>query len=409
MRAMSALDPFGLLTSETARSPYAAFARMRREAPVCFIEPWGGWALTRHADVSAAFRDPRLSANRAAMLAGSLPPEVKAHLEPLIRNLSSWALFVDPPDHARLRGLFTKAFTPKTASQLKPAIDELAKVLVDDAVKKSTNGTINIVHDLANPLPVIVIGDLLGLPREDRHRLRAWADSLAAFLSAAQPTLDKAVGACKAIAETESYFRDIIAARRDALGDDLLSSLITAETEAGLLSEQELISACALILFAGHETTTNLIGNGILALLEHPGELARLQRTPDAMPSAVEEFLRYDTPVQRMSRVAMEDLTIGESQIAKGQRIYLLIAAANRDPEVFADPDRLDVFRADNRHLGFGLGIHYCSGAALGRLEAQAAVKELITRFPRMQRKGEVDWLGGIAMRSQRTLTVAVE
>ena len=408
MRNMFSADHFGLLTPETALSPYATYARMRREAPVCFVEPWGGWCLTRHSDVSAAFRDGRLSANRAASLARMVPPEVQAYLEPLIRNLSSWALLVDAPDHTRLRALITKAFTPRAMSRLKPAIDELAALLIDDAIKKSIDGTINMIHDLAEPLPVVVIGDLLGLPRDDRHLLKTWSDNLAAFLGAAQPTLDKAVSACKAISEMEAYFRGVIASRKKALGEDLLSSLITAESDGGLLSEQELISTCAMILFGGHETTTNLIGNGLLALLENPEELTRLRETPDAMPVAIEEFLRYDSPVQRMSRLALEDLTIGKTRIEKGQRVYLLIGAANRDPEVFSDPDRLDVLRPDNRHLAFGVGAHYCVGAALGRLEAQIALQALIVRFPKLQRAGEVTWLDTIAMRGLRTLPVLV-
>ncbi len=379
---------------------------MRAEGPACYVEPWRAWCITHFAEVSAGFRDARLSANRSESFARSLPPELREHLLPLIRNLASWALLVDPPDHTRLRGLISKAFTPRVVQQLRPKIEELSRMLIDDAITRSKDGEIDIIRDLAEPLPVLVIGDLLGLPREDRHLLKEWSDAIAAMMGAARPTVEKAVAACQAIAKMERYFADVIALRRRSPSDDLLSLLVTAENEGGLLSEQELLSTCAMVLFGGHETTTNLIGNGLYALLEHPEQLVHLRATPNAMPGAVEEFLRFDSPVQRMGRVTREEITIGNARIPAGERIYLVMGSAHRDPAAFDEPDRLNVLRGDVRHLGLGLGAHYCVGAALGRLEAQTALNELLFRFPTIKRRQDVEWLDNTSIRGLHSLPV---
>lgn len=367
---------------------------------VHFSEPWRGWCITRYADVAAGFRDARLSAKRSATWTAMLPPEVRDRLAPLTRNMASWALIQDPPDHTRLRGLVAKSFTPRVVERLRPAIGELTRMLLDEA----PGDTVDVVRDLAAPLPVIVIGDLLGLPRDDRHLLKEWSDTLAAFLGAARPSLERAETATRSVVAMEDYFRDAIAERRRKPTDDLLGMLATTEE----LTDQELLSTCAMLLFGGHETTTNLIANGLHALLAHPAELARLRSAPEAMPGAVEELLRFESPVQRMGRVASEELVVAGVRIPAGERVFLVIGAANRDPAAFVEPDRLDVMRSDVRHLSLGLGAHYCIGASLGRMEAQIALGELLSRYRTIEPAyEEPTWHDNATIRGLAALPVA--
>jgi cytochrome P450 len=403
-------DPFGLLTPAMRKSPYPIYARMREEAPVCFAEPFGAFCITRYADVATAFRDPRLSASRSGAFGVGLPDHVRARLAPLVKNLSSWALLLDPPDHTRIRGLITKAFTPRVVRRLGEGIAALTATLVDDAVAAARGGTLDVLRDLAAPLPVIVIGDLLGLPRDDRHRLKEWSGALAAFLGAGRPSLESAERATDAVVAMEVYFKDALAVRRRAPGEDLLSMLVAAEEGGVFLGEQEILSTCAMLLFGGHETTTNLIANGLHALLSHPEELARLRGAPEAlMANAVEELLRFESPVQRIGRVAREDIELHGIRIPAGSRVHLFMGAAHRDPVEFPDPDRLDVARTDVRHLGLGMGAHYCVGAALGRMEAQAALSELLRRFPHIRAAyDEPAWTDNVTIRGVSMLPVDV-
>ncbi|MFL5351455.1 cytochrome P450 [Archangium sp.] len=379
------VDPFGLLKPESLQNPYPVYARLRAEAPVYFSEALRAWLLTRYEDVLAAFRDPRLSSRLTSGYGKLLPPAVLEQLTPVLRNLASWALFTDRPEHTRLRGLLNKAFTPKVTENLRPRIQALVDELLD-AVAPA--GRMDVIADLASPLPVIVIGELLGLPREDRHLLKAWSDMLVGFLGATRVTPELFAEAVRGIVSMEDYLRQVIAERRKRPGEDLISRLSAAEEQGSLLSEQELLSTCTLVLFGGHETTTNLIGNAVNALLEHPDQLEVLRREPGAGVSAIEEVLRFDSPVQRQMRLTSEDLELGGQRIPKGQTVVLMIGSANRDPAQFPEPDRLDVRRQDNRHLTFGMGAHFCLGAPLGRLEAQLALGTLLRRFPGLKRSG---------------------
>lgn len=362
--------------------PHPALARLRDQAPVFRSDFWGGWVITRHADVSAGFRDPRLSADRAGSFAARLPPPLRERLAPLLQNLAGWALISDPPAHTRLRGLVNKAFTPRLTEQLRPQIQALCDRLLDDI----TTPEFDLIPALANPLPVLVIGAMLGLPADDRHRLKAWSDALAHFIGAAVPTAEHAGAALRCVVELEAYFRDVIAERRRSPGSDLVSTLIAAEEQGGVLSEQELLSTCTMVLFGGHETTTNLIANAVALLLDHPEEHARLLADPSLLPGAIEETLRLDSPVARMGRIAREDIAWHDQTIPAGAKVWLSMAAANRDERQFADPERFDIGRADNRHLGLSIGPHYCVGAALGRAEAQIAVASLLRRYPALRR-----------------------
>ncbi|KYF93514.1 cytochrome [Sorangium cellulosum] len=373
------LDPFRLQSPETFANPYPVYAKLREQAPVYFSAAYNGWLITRYDQVAAGFRDPRLSAKRSGAFVTKLPEEVRQRLEPLRRNLASWALLLDPPEHTRIRSLINKAFVPRLVEGLRSRVEALVNELLDAV---APTGRIDVLRDLGDVLPLLVIGEVLGVPTQDRHRLKGWSNALGGFLGSGRPTLEIAGGALSAVAEMEDYFRGVIAARRQNPGSDLLSQLLVAEEQGMILGEQELLSTCCMLLFGGHETTKNLIGNGLLALLLHPAERDALREAPALIGPAVEELLRYDSPVQWMSRVALDDIELDGVRIAKGDRAFLVLGAANRDPSQFPDPDRLDFRRTDIRHISFGLGVHYCAGAALARVEAQAAISTFLRRFP---------------------------
>ena len=407
MNLMFVNDGYGLMDFVARADPYPAYARLRREAPAYFSEGHDAWLLTRHDDVLAGFRDPRLSASRAGAFAKRLPPAAVEVFRPIVQNLSLWALLIDPPDHTRVRALLNKAFTPRLIEGLRPRIEALVAGLLDSAAAAG-QGRMDVIADLATPLPVIVIGDMLGIPRADAPRLKAWSDTIAAFMGA-RLSLEVAAAAARSISEMEDYFRAALAERRRAPSDDLLSLLLAAEEQGAILSEQELLSTCVMVLFGGHETSTNLIGNGALALLENPAELAALRASPALLADAVEEIVRYDSPVQRMGRVVLEDLELRGATLRKGDRVFLMLGAANRDPAVFTDPDKLDLRRAHGRHLSFGMGAHYCVGAALGRLEAQIALGALVQRFPDLARaEGDLLWLDNATVRGVTSLPVVL-
>jgi cytochrome P450 len=288
---------------------------------------------------------------------------------------------MDPPDHTRLRGLVNKAFTPRVVERMRGRVQAIVDELIDNVIGR---GEIEIIEDLAYPLPVRVICEMLGVPPEDHATFKGWSHDVARgldpdfvlppeFLERRQRTFD----------ELRAYFLGLIAKRRDDPRDDLISALIAAEDQGHVLSEAELVSTCGLLLIAGHETTVNLVANGTLALLRHPGELARLRVDPALIRSAVEEVLRYDPPVQMTARIALSDVEVGGTTLRKGQLALLLLAAANRDEEQFPDGERFDIAREDNRHLAFGMGIHFCVGAPLARVEGQIALDAVARRLER--------------------------
>jgi cytochrome P450 len=409
-----AADPYGVTDASFLADPYAAYARMRSDGPACFVEAWGAWAITHYAAVVAGFRDPRLSANRAGALASRLPPAARERVAPFIRNLSSWALLVDPPDHTRLRGLINKAFTPRVAERLRPAIVEIARLLFDDVLGASPRAKdFDLVDAIATPLPVIVIGDLLGLPRADRHRLKRWSDALAAAMGSARANIELAVVASDAVVDMEAYFREVLEARRRSPGDDLLSQLIAARDDGRLLSDDELLATCSMILFGGHETTSNLVANGVLALLRFPAQADRLRvvaadGNAAAWTLAIDELLRFDSPVQRIGRISREAIDVGGARIPAGERVFLLMGAAHHDEKVFRDPDRLDLSRDEEKPLSFGIGVHYCVGAALGRMEAEIAIGELLRRAPRLTlADSDLHWLDNATVRGVEKLVVS--
>jgi cytochrome P450 len=311
-------------------------------------------------------------------------------------------LFRDPPDHTRLRGLVNKAFTPRVVERLRPRIETVVDGLLG---ARTDEGGMDLIRDLATPLPILVIAELLGIPVEDYKELKRWSDDLALMLDgsiAAQVAPRAVTSACEFV----DYLRGVMGQRRARPQDDLLSELLAVQEKDDALTEDEILGTSVLLLGAGHETTTNLIGNGVLALLQNPGELARLRREPGCLANAVEECLRFDSPVQATSRVLPEDLEVGGRRIPKGEEIVLLLGAANRDPGVFPDPDRFDVGREQARqHLSFGHGIHFCLGANLARAEAQVALAGLLRRFPTLSLAHEaLEWRPGFLFRGVERL-----
>lgn len=366
---------FNPFLPEVHANPYPLYQRLRTQDPVHHSET-GFWVLTRHADAATVLRDPRMSRDprRSAQFQLLRAGDGQDPFEDGAPSM----LFVDPPDHTRLRALVIKAFTPAAIGRLRSRVEELTGQLLD---RVAGTGEVDLVNDLAYPLPVTVICELLGVPAQDQTRFRAWSGALVYLLDplVATDTLQRALAARAAL---RGYLGAVVAERRAHPADDLLTALVAAEDQGHRLSEPELVSMCLLLLIAGHETTVNLIANGTLALLSHPAERDRLAADPGLAASAVEELLRYDSPVQLTARHVLADLDIGGQRVREGETVLVVLGAANRDPAQFSDPDRLDLARSPNRHLAFGGGIHFCLGAPLARMEAQIALTALLRRFP---------------------------
>jgi cytochrome P450 len=400
-------DPFDPLWRA---DPPALYARLRTENPV-HRSPLGFWVFTRHADCLALLRDRRASSDARKIDPGAVAGlrrieepggpvgEVFAEMAPF--------LFRDPPDHTRLRGLVQKAFTPRVVDGLRGRITEVSESLVADALER---GSVDLVADLAYPLPVQIIVEMLGVPAEDHEMFRTWSDAMARgldpdFLLPPEAIEERLVG----ILSFVQYFAGLVERRRQEPGDDLLSALIAAEEQGDVLSPGELISTCILLLVAGHETTVNLIGGGALALLDHPDQLARFRDDPALARSAVEEMLRFVSPVQLTGRIATDDIEAGGVTLRKGEFAMLLIGSANRDPEAFTDPDVFDVGRVENPNLGFGFGIHHCIGAPLARLETQIALSTLFERAGVVERVcDDLAYKDNIVLRGLASLPVTL-
>lgn len=401
------IDPLSLsnlLRPEVAADPYPLYRRLRETAPVRRDRELGCWVLTRHADVMAALLDGRLSAVRSGG-AEAVPEEYREALGPAARAMARQMLFLDPPDHTRLRGLVNRAFSPRVLEAVRPRIAAVINELLEPVAGR---GRMDVIADFAQPLPAIVIAELLGVPLEDRERFLAWSDAFGSLLDDVGTGGPGVAAALSGVADFIEYFRGLIARRRRASRDDLLQGLIEARERGDSLSEEELLGNCVLILAAGHETTTHLIGNGLLALLRHPDQLRRLRAVPSLAPSGVTELLRYDPPVQMTARVVAAEVEIGGEVLRPEERVTLCLAAGNRDPDSFPDPDRLDIERTGRRHLAFGQGIHFCLGAPLARMEAEMAFTALFDRFPVIRLESEfVEREPGVVFRRLRRLPVS--
>jgi cytochrome P450 len=384
--------------------PYPAYAELRARGRVIRYEPTDQWLVPHHADVSALLRDRRLGRTYLHRFTheefGRTPPPPEH--EPFHTLNDHGMLDLEPPDHTRIRRLVSKAFTPRTVARLAPYVHGLANELVAALV---ADGGGDLLTDVAEPLPVAVIAELLGIPAADRALLRPWSAAICGMYEL-NPSEETAARAVRASAEFSDYLRELIAARRAEPGEDLVSALIAAHDEGDRLTGQELVSTVVLLLNAGHEATVNATVNGWYALFRHPGRLAELRADHSLVPSAAEELLRYDTPLQLFERWVLDDIEIGGTTIPRGAEVALLFGSANHDPAVFADPGRLDLARADNPHISFGAGIHYCVGAPLARIELAASLTALLERAPTLTLAAEPERRPNFVMRGLRGLRV---
>ncbi|MFC4011843.1 cytochrome P450 [Nonomuraea purpurea] len=390
--------PFDPWDPDFVAHPYRVYDELRRQAPVSYFEPTGQWLVSRHADVNALLRDRRLGRSylHVATHEEFGRPQEPDFQEPFWRVIRAGMLDVEPPVHTRLRRLVSRAFTPRMVESLRPRVRAIAERLVAAYADK---GGGDLIAEVAEPLPVTVIAEMLGVPDQDRHLLRPWSADIC-LMYELNPGSQAQHTAARAAEEFAGYLKSLAARRRRAPGDDLISAL----TQIPELTEDELVGTCVLLLNAGHEATVNVTGNGWWALFRNPGELQRLREDRSLLPTAVEELMRWDTPLQMFERWVLEDIEVHGVRIPRGSEVALLFGSANRDPAVFDDPDRLDVGRADNPHISFGAGIHFCLGAPLARIELIESFGALLDRAPKLELRQEPTWKPGYVIRGLRSL-----
>jgi cytochrome P450 len=414
-------DPFSLLNlqqKEIRSNPYPFYEQLRNQDPIHWDEELGFWVFTQYSDIDALYTDERFSRAQGLMRGFQRLSEPERQIaEPVYHSFSKTVFYADPPYHTHLRGLMNHAFTPRRVERLRPYIQKIVDELLEAA---QAQPEVDVIHDLAYPLPVIVIAELLGLPAGDRAQFKKWSDDLFAILGTVRhKPSDLLEQAAQSLGEMTSYIKGLSRKRREAPQDDLLTALLSVTEEDELacphphgsaslpppgqiipeektlsaLNEEELVANINILLSTGHETTTHLIGNGLLALLQHREQFEKLRSRPTLLAPAIEEMLRYDNPVQITYRSALEDSMIKGKSIRKGDLVNTIIASANRDPRRFSNPDSFEITRSEGRHLGFGIGIHFCIGAPLVRLEAEIVFETILRRFPGISLAGEtLEW-----------------
>lgn len=424
-------DVFSLLNlqrEDIRANPYPFYEKLRDHDPIHWDEELGFWVLTRYADIDALYTDARFSRAQGLMRSFQRLSEQEQQIAgPVFQSFSKTVFYADPPYHTHLRSLMNHAFTPRRVERLRPYVQKVVDDLLDAALAKHQP---DVVHELAYPLPVLVIAELLGLPAEDRERFKKWSDDLFAILGTVRhKSTDLLERTAQSFGEMTEYVGHLSRKRRMDPQDDLLTALLavtenssscphrseqkqqsTPEKEgAQMLVEDELVANINILLSTGHETTTHLIGNGLLALLQHPGQMKKLQNEPGLLDSAIEEMLRYDSPVQITYRSTLEDANIQGKRIRKGDLVNTILGSANRDPGRFSEPDRFNITRNQGRHLGFGVGIHFCIGAPLVRLEAEIVFETILRRFPRISLATEtLEWQEHPIFRGLKSLHVCL-
>ena len=374
-----------VFSDDVLQDPYPTYARLHEEGPLHYVDvggKWAVWAVFSHAECSAIAKDPRLSAKRAKQMLLSLPLSKQAEFSQLAHYLSLWLIFMDPPEHTRLRKLLNKGFSAAAVEGLRPQAEAIVQRMLD---RLRGGSQVDLMSEFANPMPVRIISELLGVPEALHGTFVKTSRAIAVFRGSPNRTVEEARAAQDALIELTEFFRKTVAERRQNKGTDLISLLIDIEEGGDVLTEEELYAQCVSLLFAGHETTRNLIGNGMYALLRNPDQLAELREKPEMIRSAVEELLRFESPVQFTARVLKEDIEVCGQKIPKGWTILCMLGAANRDPKQFEQPNQLNLGRLNNQHLAFSAGIHFCIGAQLARLEGQVAIQKLIQTFPNMK------------------------
>ncbi|MEC9347068.1 MAG: cytochrome P450 [Pseudomonadota bacterium] len=394
---------FNPFSPEFLRNPYPAFHALRAAQPM-LMTPLGFWVATKHEDVAFILKDRRFGKGFEERTIKRNGPDVFRHTA--YASMRTWMLVQDPPDHTRLRGLVSKAFTARRIEGLRPAIQTIVDRLIDRAIP---HGSMDFIRHFAYPLPFAVICDMLAIPEDDRAMFEMGSRASGRLIDPTPLSDEELKETNEGFERWESYFRDLCARRRREPKDDLTTVLVQAEEAGDRLSEAELVGNMILLFAAGHETTVNLLGNGLFALLSQPAEVAKLKANPDLVPGAMEEMLRFDSSVQMTGRMALEDVQVGDVTVKRGDFILNLLGAANRDPAVFEDPDSFRADRPDVRPMSFGGGIHFCLGAQLARVEADVAFRTLLRRLPgiRLEKPDEPDWRPTFTLRGMMSLPVA--
>lgn len=384
--------------------PLSVLLRLQDNDPVHWSEPLRGWVVTRYEDVRRVALNRELSADRLTPFFKNLPPAQRNRMADLIRYINTWVAFRDPPEHTRLRKLINQVFTEQLVDTLQPSIEGIVDHLLNELEGREH---FDFITDFAYPLPATVIMDMLGVPRSDLTMVKEWSNKIQLFIGSAAGSSQKYDLAQEGAVEMAAYFREIIAERERRPGDDIISRLLAIRDRSDALTEDEVIGTCILFLFAGHETTTNLIGNGTRALIKHPDQWALLHEQPALINSAIEECLRYDGPTGALVRVVAVDHDFGGKSLKAGDRVFIFVNAANWDPRKFDAPERLDITRDPNPHLTFNYGRHFCLGAPLARVEGQIAIREVVRRFPNLQLEIENPvYMDTLVMRGVRSMPV---
>jgi pimeloyl-[acyl-carrier protein] synthase len=387
-------------------NPYPIYRDLRESGRVYYSETWKCWVLSHYQDIAAVLLNAEVFSNRGRVtnvIQREFPEQFLEQIKPLLHHYSRGVINLDPPEHTRMRRLLQKTFLPRTLERLAVEIERTAAELLDAA---QARGNVDLVADLAYPLPVTVIAELLGVPRGDRAQLKRWSATIMEFQAVPLPTAESILRSQTGIVDMRSYLRELVRERASQPREDLISELVALEIEGDRLAEDELLSTCLTLLVAGHETTTNLIGSAIWLLLRHPDQRAKLRAEPSLMGSTIEEVLRFESPLHRVGRTALADTEVAGTKIRKGETVFLLLASANRDPAQFAAPELFDVTRTPNKHIAFGYGIHFCLGAALARLEAPIALNAFFSRWPNARiRNEDLPWHSGV-MRGLKTLPI---
>ncbi|HEY2360351.1 MAG TPA: cytochrome P450 [Candidatus Angelobacter sp.] len=402
-RAGGALSLYHLLDPEVLANPYPLYHRLRTESPVHWDPFLHAWVVTRYADVLSVLHD--FSADRTPTPEQLQRMNLSA-ISPIAAVMVKQMLFLDAPAHTRLRSLASSAFTPARVRVLRSHIQQIADTLIDTAMA-AQQGKMDIIAEFAEPLPAIVTAEMLGVPIRDHRQLKDWTAVFAEMLGNFQHNPDHVSKVLRALEEMLEYFRERVRELRAHPREGLINSLLTAEINGDRLTEEEVIANSIVTMVGGQETTTNLIGNGLLTLLRHPAEMERLRDDPELIPSAVEELLRYESPSQHTARLARTDVELGGRKIRKRDAVIAVMGAANRDPERFPDPDRLDLARTNNRHLAFGWAAHFCFGAALARIEGQVSFATILRRMPNLAlQQVPLQWRTNLGLRGLVALSV---
>ena len=395
-----------VLSTERIADPHSYFSVLRAHDPVHWNEKYRAWFIHRYDDVLDALRDSRFSSERIGAAYDRLTGDQKAQRQPTYDILMDWLVFRDPPDHTRLRRLVSRAFTPRAVEAWRERINGVVDELIDDL---SERGQFDLIEDFAYPIPAVVIAEMMGVPADDRDRFKDWSDDVMILVFGARGVGDRRARAQQGLIELSAYLGELVTHYRQRPADNIISNLVEASEGDDSLEDPEIVANCVLFLFGGHETTTNLIGNGMRVLLQHPDELKRLRDDPSLIKPGVEEILRFDGPSKMEVRTLADEVELRGKTLPAGDMVYLVQHAANRDPEAFDQPDRFDVTRDPNNHIGFGFGLHFCLGASVARLEGTIALEALVRRLPNLELGPEPEvWVPTMLSRGLEHLPVSL-